>query len=70
MTDQTRTPWRRIIVALTIGSFSIAALMGIGALLGAGDFGTTEWRILGTTVLMGCSSIVVLTYLGVELPRE
>jgi hypothetical protein len=64
MTDQTRTPWRRIIVALTIGSFSIAALMGIGALLGAGDFGTTEWRILGTTVLMGCSSIVVLTYLA------
>jgi hypothetical protein len=64
MTDSARTPWRRIVVALTIGSFSIAALMGIGALLGAGDFGTGEWQILGTTVLMGCSSLVVLTYLA------
>src|SRR4051812_16675466 len=59
-----RTPWRRIVVALTIGSFTIAALMGIAALLGAGDFGTTEWQILGTTVVMGCSSMVVLTYLS------
>jgi hypothetical protein len=64
MTDSARTPWRRIVVALTIGSFSIAALMGIGALLGAGDFGAAEWQILGTTVLMGCSSLVVLTYLA------
>jgi hypothetical protein len=64
MTDPARTPWRRIVVALTIGSFSIAALMGIAALLGGGDFGTAEWQILGTTVLMGCSSTVVLTYLA------
>jgi hypothetical protein len=64
MTDSARTPWRRIVVALTIGSFSVAALMGIAALLGGGDFGTPEWRVLGTTVLMGCSSMVVLTYLA------
>lgn len=64
MTESIQTPWRRIIVALTIGSFSIAALMGISALLGAGDFGNTEWQILGTTVLMGCSSLLVLSYLA------
>jgi hypothetical protein len=64
MTDSPRIPWRRIVVTLTIGSFAIAALMGIAALLGGGDFGTPEWQVLGTTVLMGCSSMVLLTYLA------
>lgn len=64
MTDSARTPWRRIVVALTIGSFSVAALLGITALLGAGDIGTPELQILGTTFVMGCSSLLVLTYLA------
>ena len=58
------TPFRRIAVALTIGSFSIAALMGIVALLGGGDFGDREVRVLLTTVIVGCASICVLCYLA------
>jgi hypothetical protein len=64
MTASAKSSWRHIVVALTIGSFSIAALMGIAALLGAGDIGTPELRILGTTLLLGCSSMVVLCYLA------
>jgi hypothetical protein len=64
MTAPAKSSWRHVVVALTIGSFSIAALIGIAALLGAGDLGTPELRILGTTVLMGCSSMVVLCYLA------
>ena len=58
------TPFRRIAVALTIGSFSIAALMGIVALLGGGDFGDGEARVLLTTLIVGCASICVLCYLA------
>jgi hypothetical protein len=64
MSASAKSSWRRVVVALTIGSFSIAALMGVAALLGAGDFGTPELRILATTLLMGCSSVVVLCYLA------
>ena len=56
---------RRAVVAVTISSFSIAALMGIGALLGAGDFGTTEVRILLTTVVVGSGSVLTLCCLVV-----
>lgn len=55
---------RRLVVTLTIGSFSIAALMGIVALLAGGAFGDTGLRVLGTTFVVGCSSMVVLCYLG------
>lgn len=56
---------RRIVVALVIGSFSVAALLGIAALLGGGEFGETQGRVLLTTVIVGVESIAVLCYLGV-----
>jgi hypothetical protein len=55
---------RRLVVATTIGSFSIAALMGILALLGSGDFGEGEIRVLLTTLIVGTASICVLCYLA------
>ena len=57
-------PVRRWIVRTTIGSFSVAALMGIVALLGSGDFGEFEGRVLLTTLLVGIVSIAVLCYLA------
>ncbi|MCW2858048.1 MAG: hypothetical protein JWR52_3663 [Marmoricola sp.] len=56
--------FRRIASTLTIGSFSVAALMGIAALLGAGSFGTREGQVLLTTLIVGAASICVLCYLG------
>lgn len=56
-------PIRKAIVRVTIGSFSLAALMGIVALLGGGDFGATQGRVLLTTLLVGVVSIAVLCYL-------
>lgn len=53
---------RRLVLTTTLGSFSIAALMGVLALLG-GDFGEGQARVLMTTVLVGLASIAVLTYL-------
>src|SRR5262249_14123437 len=43
----------------------IAALMGIGALLQPGDFGETSGRILLTTVVVGCASVITLCCLVV-----
>lgn len=56
---------RKLVIWLVIGSFSIAALMGIIALLGGGNFGDTEAKILLTTVIVGVESIAVLCYLSV-----
>lgn len=56
--------FRRVALWLTIGSFSIAALMGIVALLGGGDFGENEARILLTTLVVGSASVCVLCYLA------
>lgn len=56
--------FRRVAATLTIGSFSVAALMGIAALLGAGDFGENQARVLLTTLIVGCASICVLCYLA------
>ncbi len=56
--------FRRVAATLTIGSFSVAALMGIVALLGGGDFGEGEGRVLLTTLVVGCASICVLCYLA------
>jgi hypothetical protein len=64
MHSSAKASLRRLVLTLTIGSFSVAALMGVLALLGAGDLGDTELRILGTTVLLGGSSLVVLCYLA------
>ncbi len=55
---------RKLVIYLVIGSFSIAALMGIVALLG-GDFGDTQAKVLLTTVIVGVESIAVLCYLAV-----
>lgn len=63
MATPSTAPVRRWIVRITIGSFSVAALMGIAALLGGGDFGETQGRILLTTLLVGVVSIAVLCYL-------
>jgi hypothetical protein len=59
-TRAAKTDVRRAVLAVTISSFSIAALMGIGALLGAGDFGETSVRVLLTTVVVGCASVLTL----------
>lgn len=56
-------PVRRAIVTVTIASFSVAALLGVVALLG-GDFGDTQVRVLLTTVAVGVVSIAVLCYLS------
>jgi hypothetical protein len=55
---------RRVAATLTIGSFSVAALMGIIALLAGGTFGEGEGRVLLTTLIVGCASICVLCYLA------
>jgi hypothetical protein len=65
VTRSARTDLRRIVLAVTISSFSIAALMGIGALLGPGEFGATGVRVLLTTVVVGCASVVTLCCLAV-----
>lgn len=57
-------PVRKAIIRVTIGSFSLAALLGIVALLGGGRFGETEGRVLLTTLLVGVVSIAVLCYLA------
>jgi hypothetical protein len=64
-TQTAKTDVRRGVLAVTISSFSIAALMGISALLGASDFGETGFRILMTTVVVGCASVVTLCCLVV-----
>lgn len=55
---------RRFVAAVVIGAFSIAALMGIIALLRPGAFGETEGRVLLTTVIVGVESVAALCYLG------
>ena len=64
-TQAAKTDVRRVVLAVTISSFSIAALMGIAALLGAGGFGETSIRVLLTTVVVGCASVVTLCCLVV-----
>ena len=55
---------RRLVSGLVIVSFSIAALLGIVALLGGGDFGENEVRVLLTTVIVGVESVAALCYLS------
>ncbi len=61
--------FRRIVVILVIGSFSVATLLGIIALLGGGELGETEGKVLLTTVIVGVESIAVLCYLAVAARR-
>ena len=51
---------RTWVVRITIGSFSVAALMGVAALVTGGEFGETEVRVLLTTLLVGAASVLVL----------
>jgi hypothetical protein len=65
MTDpagRTRTPVslaRRVIVAVIVVSFGVAAISGIVVLLGA-EMGPTAWRVLSTTSVVGAFSVAVL----------
>src|SRR5690242_6967727 len=61
--------FRRVAATLTIGSFSIAALMGIAALLGGGDFGEGEGKVLLTTLIVGSASICMLCNLATSGTR-
>jgi len=63
MVEQSAAPIRTAIVRITIGSFSLAALLGVIALIGGGAFGAPEARVLLTTLLVGIASVVVLCYL-------
>jgi hypothetical protein len=65
MEPRTKVSARRVVVSVTIGSFSVAALMGVAALLRPGRFGSTEGRVLLTTLVVGCASVLTLCYLAV-----
>lgn len=54
---------RRAVITLVIGSFSLAALIGIVAMLGSG-FGDTQARVIATTTIIGFESIAALCYLS------
>lgn len=60
---------RRLVSTTVIVSFSLAALLGILALLGGGSFGETEGRVLLTTVIVGVESVAALCYLGLAGQR-
>lgn len=60
----TRAPLRRLVVTVTVGSFSVAALLGVVALLSGGEFGQTQVRVLLTTLVVGVTSVAVLCYLA------
>ena len=64
MIRKSNAPIRTAIVRVTVASFSLAALMGVIALLAGGAFGETEARILLTTLLVGVVSVTVLCYLA------
>jgi hypothetical protein len=65
MTPSTKSTVRALAVATTIGSFALAALLGVAALLLSADFGETEIRILLTTVVVGSASVLTLCCLSV-----
>ncbi|KQX06741.1 hypothetical protein ASC59_02590 [Leifsonia sp. Root1293] len=56
--------WRRIAVIIIVVSFSITALVGIVSLL-VGNLGDLQWRILGTTSIVGTFSVLALCHLAV-----
>ena len=57
---------RRLVLGLTIGSFAIAALLGVIALLSGGEFGETQGRVLLTTLTVGIASIAILCALATD----
>lgn len=60
---------RRVVGTIVIASFSVAALLGIAALLSGGAFGETQVKVLLTTVTIGATSLAVLCYLAVAQRR-
>jgi hypothetical protein len=56
---------RHLVLRVTIGSFAVAALMGITALLIPGRFGSVQGRILMTTLVVGATSVLMLCYLSI-----
>lgn len=59
------TALRRTAMWTTIVSFSIAALIGIFAILTAGDFNDTVARVMGTTFTIGVMGLALLCYAAV-----
>lgn len=54
---------RKPIVTTLVVSFSVAACLGVLALLGS-DFGETQARVLVTTAVVGVESVALLCYLS------
>ena len=61
---------RRVSIILTIIFLSIAAIIGIIALL-TGEWGTLQTKIIGTTLLAAALSIVLLVHLSIfeQIPK-
>lgn len=55
---------RRVVVRVVVAAFSVAALLGIAALVRPGRFGSTEARVLLTTLVVGVGSVLMLCYLA------
>jgi MFS family permease len=60
---------RTLVVRLVVGSFSVAALLGIAALLGGAALDGTGGKVLLTTLVVGVESLAVLCYLAVGTGR-
>ena len=60
---------RSIVVKIVLGSFSLAALLGIIALLTGGSLDGTPGKVLMTTLLVGVESIAELCYLSTARTR-
>jgi hypothetical protein len=60
---------RTLVVRLVVGSFSVAALLGIAALVGGADLDGTGGKVLLTTLVVGLESLTVLCYLAVGTGR-
>ena len=64
------TGTRSVVAKLVVGSFSIAALLGILALLGGGEISSVQGNVLLTTLVVGVESLAVLCYLAVGETRR
>jgi F0F1-type ATP synthase assembly protein I len=70
MSTSRLTSVRSWTLRVVVGSFSLAALLGVAALLAPGRFGSVQGRILLTTVIVGASSVLVLCDLAVGGARQ
>lgn len=53
---------RRVVAAVTVATFTVAALLGVLVLVG-GELGDVQVRVLLTTLLVGAGSLLALSYL-------